>query len=169
MKSIAKQWAKIATKMADTGPKPRLSYYLRRIRELVEGGFKLATPAHAALFEKLAFEVPEGPDSKYTYCPWSDFRPNTTSIQKTEPKYGGLFSYSTHDRSERIEEAVESLLEVHKKAIKKGQAWLMPVYDDKEYIGWDFDIVEGTEDEVTAKLEKIVAEVVPLLMAKAAE
>jgi len=147
--SLLKSWSRATKVLGGTKPK-RLSYYLKHIRELVEGGFKMATPEMATEYDKLWY--------RHNDCfPWVEDRKSTyPSIRKTKPTLG-MFHYGTHDRSEGIYDAITSLVGIHKVDIEAGKAWLMPVFDDEEYVSWEFDIVVGTEAEVLALVKAVVA------------
>lgn len=143
---ITSKWAKVSEQLGPTKPK-RLPYFTRTIRSLTEAGFKLATPAMAEAYEKAI-----GKYDKETLC-WPYFEERSAaSIARTEANRLGLFAYSTHSRSENIEDAIDELARIHAKDIRAGRAWLMPVLDDKECVSWDFDIAVGDEQTIIANL-----------------
>ena len=116
-------------------------YYKSVINALRNAGFKLADDEMAEIYSKFAFA------DGYPY--WHDDLP--ASIRSTEKNKYGFYSYSNHERSGGILGAILYLSELH-----EGQeAWLMPVFDDGEYISFCFDIAIGPREEVLETLKKL--------------
>lgn len=143
-------WDEILTALGGTKRIKRQSHYVKKIRSLAEAGFRLATPAIATAYASAGMrdyneELGCVPAAEYLGC-------NDTYIKRKPPNEFGFYSYSTHDRSEHVDEAIDALAALHSADIDAERAWLLPVYDNDEYTSWDFDVAVGTEEEVVALL-----------------
>ena len=152
-------WSELREKFADVKP-GTFDFYTQRIHELVLAGFKLADAEMEELYTKLVGEY-----DNETYCwPYFEDRSSTyPAIRQTKPQgFNGLpvdggvgvFAYGTHDRAERVEEAIIHMGYLH----LNDEAWVMPVMDDEEYVSWDFDVIVGSREEVIETLRRALKE-----------
>lgn len=108
-------------------------YYDQTIRRIYDAGANLATSEMADL----------GPAQTL----WERFG----SGGEHEPRPEGLVRFCNHERSQPITVFIDFTIE---KWIKEsGEVWLLPVFDDEEYVSWDFFFMVGTEEEVLEKLK----------------
>jgi hypothetical protein len=110
-------------------PKEHRDHYSVTLRRIYDRGANLATPEMAALW------------------------PGETTKERCEGTWkppACAHPFENHERSQPVEAFIDFTLAEWIE--KKGEVWLMPVFDDKEYVSWDFYFVVGTEEQVLEQL-----------------
>jgi hypothetical protein len=110
-------------------------YFDQTIRRIYDAGANLATPEMEAL----------APADML----WERF----ASGCEDEPRPEGVVRFCNHERSGSITAFIDFTIVPWIK--ENGEVWLLPVFDDEEYISWDLFFVVGTEAEVLEKLKAI--------------
>jgi hypothetical protein len=109
-------------------PKEQRNHYSTTLRRIYDRGANLATPEMADLWP--AKEIWQG--------------------DREVPEFA--HQRSNHERSHPVEVYIDFPLAEWIKE-QDGEVWLMPVFDDEEYVSWEFIFVVGTEEEVLEKLK----------------
>ena len=132
------QWIKMREQIHS---QPRMKpvtdmHYDQVIRRIYDAGANLATSEMADLAPAQAM--------------WEIYGSGCDDEQRPE----GIIRLYTHARSEMIEVFIDYTI---RKWIgeQKGDVWLLPVFDDEEYVSWDFFFMVGTREEVIKKLKKL--------------
>jgi len=121
-------------------PKDVNGHYAQTIRRIYDAGATLATP-----------EIMRHCPNKLINCPFG-------TSEKFENH--GFVVMDNHERTKPIEAFIDCEVTKFIKSQKEGGTiWLMPVFDDQEYIGWTFVFFVGDEETVIRELEKLSEEV----------
>lgn len=135
----------VADLLRDQPRRPEIKdWYTNQITRLYNLGFNLATDQMIDLYESL--DPDELWDVSLPYEKITAFRQ--------------WHAMCTHDRSQHVDQATNQLAEHFSKEIKKGEAWLLPVYDDEEYVLWIFEVAVGSEKEVVRQLAKAAGAII---------
>jgi len=124
------------------------SFYKSKIRELVLAGFKLADAEMEQLYGEL---VGDRDDDDFISWYLENRKSTYPQIRKTKPHHG-IYMYGTHDRSESVEDAIVEMGRLHKGT----EAWVMPVFDDQEYVSFEFDVIVGSREDVLKTLRNAI-------------
>jgi hypothetical protein len=119
-------------------------YYLSVLRSAYNAGVDLATPEMAAI---------------WPYDNWDAYY-GLAEICETKGPVGGIIWLENHERTKPIEDFIRhNLTEWVEERLTEmegeGGVWLMPVFDDEEYVSWNFFFMLGTEEAVVDALSKM--------------